>query len=379
MQPGFPVWPNRAVILKKLVACGKYFVSGNPDFMVAFWFRKVRAILLFVPHRLLENQGRNYCGGRMATANQAIRVSRLEWQTTALILFCYSFWTFLLLGGAYLPAFIWIILSAINIAFFMSVTHEVVHGHPTRNAMINRLMVLFPIGWSIPYERFRDSHLEHHTTGELTDPFDDPESWYVTGDDWFGKSRFLKALLAFNNTLFGRMLTGPVLGLGRFYLSEVRAMLSHSGDQGRYLLKVWSLHMVLCLAIAGAVMAFSTTPWWHWVIAIYLGHSILLIRTFLEHQAAPDHGERTVIIEQACPIAFLFLFNNYHFVHHDKPHIPWYRLPGEYRRQRDDYIARNGAYVYASYAQVFRKFFFHSKEPVAHPFLRTRTLEKTLG
>ncbi|MEL7430828.1 MAG: fatty acid desaturase [Pseudomonadota bacterium] len=306
-------------------------------------------------------------------------LARFEWQTAMLIAISYSLWIFLLLSNNTVPTLFWILFSAINIAFFLSITHEVVHGHPTRIPFINRVMVLIPIGWSIPYERFRDGHLEHHSTGELTDPFDDPESWYLAQDDWFTKNRLVQVMLEFNNTLFGRMLIGPVIGLGRFYLSEARALICDTNHQRRYLARVWSLHIALCLAMALMIASLSSNPWWHWLLATYLGHSILLIRTFLEHQAAPDQSQRTVIIEKACPIAFLFLFNNYHFVHHDKPHIPWYRLPAEYRRQRDEYIARNGAYLYRSYAQVFRQYFFCSKEPVAHPFLRNSPAENTVG
>lgn len=305
--------------------------------------------------------------------------ARFEWQTVMLIGLSYSFWIFLLLSNDTLPTFFWILFSAINIAFFLSITHEVVHGHPTRIALINRLMVFIPIGWSIPYERFRDGHLEHHATGELTDPFDDPESWYLAQDDWFTRNRLAQAMLEFNNTLFGRMLIGPIIGLGRFYLSEIGALFDKRNRHRSYLAMVWALHIGLCLVLAGIIHIYGTHLWWHWLLAAYLGHSILLVRTFLEHQAAPDQSQRTVIIEKACPIAFLFLFNNYHFVHHDKPHIPWYRLPAEYRRQRDEYIARNGAYLYRSYAQIFRQYFFSSKEPVAHPFLRTGRVENRVG
>ena len=107
----------------------------------------------------------------------------------------------------------------------MSITHEVVHFHPTRNSIINQLMIVLPIGWSIPFERFRDTHIEHHNTGELTDPFDDPESWYLAHCTWVNRNPVTRALLTFNNTLLGRMLIGPAIGLGRFYVGEISGML----------------------------------------------------------------------------------------------------------------------------------------------------------
>lgn len=308
----------------------------------------------------------------MGTVVKRLSGLRIEWPTAWLIVSSYSIWLLLLFfDGALTPIF-WIGVAAVNITLFMSITHEVVHKHPTNNVHINRLLVLLPIGWSIPFERFRDTHLAHHYTGELTDPFDDPESWYLSHDNWLRRRSFFKALLRFNNTLFGRMLIGPLIGLGRFYACEFMSILNDTTNRF-YLLKIWGQHLVLCAFMIFAISYYSAAPLWQWFLSIYLGHSLLYIRTFLEHQAAPDHSERTVIIEQACPLSFLFLFNNYHFIHHTKPRLAWYRLPAEYRKNREDYIAQNGAYVYASYAEVFRKFFLRSKEPVFHPYLRTDT------
>lgn len=297
-------------------------------------------------------------------------LAHIEWQTVLLIAASYLIWFGLLKFADSLNPALWVLLSAINITLFLSITHEVVHGHPTRNRLINYLMIGMPIGWSFAYERFRDTHIQHHETDELTDPFDDPETWYLAQGDWLSKNRVMRMVLHFNNTLFGRMLIGPIIGLGRFYAHELWLIL-FDNRQRTYLLMVWLKHLVLCALMAGIILSFSDIPVWQWIISIYLGHSILLVRTFLEHQAADDHSERTVIIEQACPIAFLFLFNNYHFVHHDRPHIPWYQLPKEFKRDRESYLSRNGTYRYRSYAEVFRKFFFRAKEPVPHPFLHS--------
>lgn len=287
----------------------------------------------------------------------------------ALIFTSYAVWLWLAIYGHQLSPAFWIILSAVNVTLFMSITHEVLHGHPTRHEQINRLLILFPIGWSLPYERFRDTHLNHHDTGELTDPFDDPESWYLDKKTWIANKKLTNSILLFNNMLLGRMLIGPIIGLGSFYKQEICTVISSPEHRG-YLVRTWLFHGGLCLLLATFISIQSFVPFWQWALSIYLGHSILLVRTYLEHQAAPDHGERTVIIEKACPIALLFLFNNYHFIHHDRPGIPWYRLPGEFRDNSTAYIERNGSYVYKSYFQVFRKYLFTAKEPVLHPFLR---------
>ena len=91
------------------------------------------------------------------------------------------------------------------------------------------------------------------------------------------------------------------------------------------------------------------------------------IRTFLEHQAHERAAARSVIIEDRGPLALLFLNNNYHAVHHANPRLAWYRLPAEFARRREEWLRRNGGYAYRSYGEVFRRYLFRRKDPVAHP------------
>ena len=182
----------------------------------------------------------------MATKEDRESIPGIEWQTLALILASYAVWGALLVFGHLISPLLWVIISALNLTLFMSITHEVVHGHPTRDSRLNRLLIFFPIGWSLPYERFRDTHIDHHETNELTDPFDDPESWYLANYQWMESNQFTRSVLDFNNTLFGRMLIGPIIGLARFYLGELRAILFNTHGTRNQLLQVWVLHFALC-------------------------------------------------------------------------------------------------------------------------------------
>jgi fatty acid desaturase len=111
----------------------------------------------------------------------------------------------------------------------------------------------------------------------------------------------------------------------------------------------------------------GSMPWWQYLAAAWAALGILRIRTFLEHQAHERAGARSVIIEDRGPLALLFLNNNYHAVHHAKPGLAWYRLPGEFERRRAHWLERNGGYAYRSYAEVFRRYLWRRKDPVAHP------------
>ena len=54
-------------------------------------------------------------------------------------------------------------------------------------------------------------------------------------------------------------------------------------------------------------------------------------------------------------------------VHHMNPNAPWYQLPQLYEDGKDRYLACNEAYVYRSYAQIFRQYLLRAKDPVPHP------------
>jgi len=290
---------------------------------------------------------------------------RLEWQTLALLLVCYGMWGVGVFWLAGLSLFLAIAVLTLAIVLHSSLQHEVLHGHPFRSDKANAALVFPAIGLFIPYLRFRDTHLEHHRDQNLTDPYDDPESNYLDLGVWAKLSRGMQVILAFNNTLLGRMAIGPIVSQASFMAADWRAILA--GDRRVGL--GWALHVP---AVAGviAIVATSPMPVWAYGIGAYLGLSVLKIRTFLEHQAHERVRGRTVVIEDRGPLAFLFLNNNLHVVHHMHPKVPWYRLWALYASDRERYLKRNEGYRFASYGQVFRQYFLRAKDPVAHPLWR---------
>ncbi len=108
-------------------------------------------------------------------------------------------------------------------------------------------------------------------------------------------------------------------------------------------------------------------PLWAFLVSTYAAHSILKIRTYLEHRAHEATQGRTVIVEDRGPLALLFLNNNLHVVHHERPYVPWYDLPALFRSEREAFLGKNDGYYYRSYAQVFTRYFTRAKDPVPHP------------
>jgi fatty acid desaturase len=293
---------------------------------------------------------------------------RVEWPTLGLLALTYLLWAVATTWAAAFWLPLGMVLVTLSATQHSSLSHEALHGHPTRLKWLNELLVFPPLTLFIPYQRFRDTHIAHHHDEILTDPYDDPETNYLAPEVWAKLPRWAKAVLRFNNTLAGRLLVGPLLGQIAFMLGDWR--LIRGGD--RAVLFGWLWHIPALGLVIWWMAAVGQMPVWALLISSYGALSTLKIRTFLEHRAHHDAGGRTVIIEDRGLLALLFLNNNYHMVHHMHPGVPWYDLPARFRAGRQAYLARNENYYYRSYGEVFRRYFWRAKDAVAHPLFRSR-------
>lgn len=288
---------------------------------------------------------------------------RLEIRTLALIMLCYGIWGFILFGPVDFPLWLTVLMLVPVITFHSSLQHECIHGHPFVDRRLNDLFIYLPIGLFMPYPRFKEVHLTHHQRARITDPTEDPESWYVTDEQWAKFNRIQKLIWTANNFLIGRMLIGPAIGVSSLLRADIQRI--RNGD--RRLLGDWALHSMLCGLLFIFIGYFSNISILGYCIAAYFGMSLLMIRTFLEHQAHPDRRARSVLINDKGPLRFLFLNNNLHAVHHAYPSVAWYRLPGLFRLHQERFVEMNKGYFYKSYTDVIRAHAFKRKEPVAFP------------
>jgi len=290
----------------------------------------------------------------------------VEWPTVFLTLFCYGAWlaTGFLLWPSH-PLLALVVLPFI-LALQSSIMHEVLHGHPTRNARLNEALVFLPIGVVWPFRRFKTIHLRHHADERLTDPLDDPESYYQAL--WMHEDLppTMKFLLKINNTMVGRFILGPWLSSVGFFIDDAKQILA--GD--KVIRKAWLLHAIGLAFVAPIVtFGFGIPLWLYILVPVWLGQSLISIRTYAEHQWSEHPEGRTVIVERS-PLSFLFLNNNLHFVHHKSPTIAWYRLPKLFRERREEWLRMNNGYAYPNYFAMLKAHAFRAKEPIVHPVLR---------
>ena len=287
----------------------------------------------------------------------------VEWPTLILTLSVYGAYAFgaiVVLPVSFLLGLIIMIIAGV---LHSSLTHEVLHGHPFQNAFVNALLVFPALIIFIPYLRFKDTHLEHHRDERLTDPYDDPETNFMDPLVWDQLPKWRQSLHLFNNTLIGRMFIGPVLSQISFMQSDFQMITS--GD--RRVLLGWVLHVPSLIFAYILVVEIADTAIWIWILASYLSMSVLKIRTYLEHRVHDHSRARSVVVEDRGVLAFLFLNNNFHSVHHAHPGVPWYALPRLFAAKRERFLAMNDGYYFGCYGEVIRKFAIHRKDPVAHP------------
>jgi fatty acid desaturase len=288
----------------------------------------------------------------------------IEWPTLGMLVATYALWA---AGTSVIYTFaplLAILVVGVVIAQYSSLQHETLHGHPFRARWLSEAVMTPGLTLTVPFGRFRDVHLAHHHDPHLTDPYDDPESNYLDPAVWVTLPRVVQLILLVNNTLLGRMVIGPIIGGASWLRGE--AILIIKGE--RAVIRDWGLHLLGLIPVIGWLWM-AAMPWWAYLIATWIGHGLLKIRTYLEHRAHDLSRGRSVIVEDRGPFALLFLNNNFHAVHHAHPQIPWYQLPAFYVAERAQFQRRNDGYVYRSYAQIFRSYLLRTKDPVAHPLM----------
>lgn len=281
--------------------------------------------------------------------------SPIEWPTMALAVLIYGGWLAITAWHAALPWPIVVIAGGWIVAWQGSLQHEVIHGHPTRHRWINDAIGFVPLSLWLPYSVYRREHGAHHSTPNLTDPFDDVESNYVAQ-----AGTFAHACAVVEATLAGRMVFGPAIRVVRFWMSELRRLIRVPGE----VLREWVPHLAAVAVIVWWLqhVGLSVVDYVLWFV--WPGTALLLIRSFAEHRASPDPAARTALVTDFGPLGLLFLNNNLHIWHHANQDVPWYALPALYRADPEAYPH---APRYRGYGEVIVRYLFRPHDRLVHP------------
>ncbi len=298
---------------------------------------------------------------------------KVEWQTLALAAVIYGGWFTVTYWQAALPWWIVTPIGAWLIAWHSQLQHEILHGHPTTSRSFNRLLASWPMSLWLPYETYRTAHLTHHRDERLTDPIDDPESYYHTQAHWGDRNPVSKALIQAQSTLLGRMVIGPLWIIPRYVVAVVRKALCGCATERRALVE----HIPgVVLVLTWLVFVCKMSVLYYIFGLVYPATALMLIRSFAEHRAEDEVEERTAIVENSWILGPLFLFNNLHAAHHENPMIPWYEIPAWYKANRERLIVQNGGLVYNSYFEVVRLYLLRPHDTAVHPHDRAKSYDQ---
>ena len=283
-----------------------------------------------------------------------------------LLISVYGTWALATYFHQALPVWALLPIGATLIAWHGSFQHEAVHDHFSKRRWLNDLIAYPPLSLWLPFPIYRQSHRAHHSFKILTDPWRDPESFYVDRKSWTALPTSLHILLTWHNTLLGRILIGPFLAIGQFLYAEALAGLK--GDRAHAV--TWLIHVPATAAVVAWITVVADMSIWVYLACFVLpGLSLTLVRSFAEHKAADTPLERTAIVEAGSFFSLLFLNNNLHYAHHRRPDLPWQALPQYYRRHRDALLRENGGLCYTGgYRELASRFLTRPVDRPEHPF-----------
>ena len=288
---------------------------------------------------------------------------RSEWPTWLLMGTIYGGWFSCVGYWQMLGSTVGTPLLILFTCWYMSLQHELIHGHPTRFRRVNQLFGTLPLAVWYPYGLYRDSHLAHHRHDSLTVPQDDPESYYFTPQHWQRLPLWQQNIIHARNTFVGRLLLAPLLDILVTLASAGRAF----RQRDKPAIGMWLLHGALLAGLLIWMAQKGLSPLWFVLAVSYPALAITKVRSFLEHRAADDPLARSAINDAAWPWRLLFLNLNYHSIHHDLPGVPWYGLRKLWLRDNVRYQQRNHGFVVRGYGEWLREFWKTPVDVTAHP------------
>ena len=289
---------------------------------------------------------------------------RREGPTWILAFATYGAWGALVWFHAVVPWWALLPAGAYLTGLHFSLQHEAIHGWRSCPGWLRTVMVWPPVGLWLPFAIYRRAHSRHHRNADLTYPGKDTETYYHARADWAAFTPARRAVLMANQTFLGRLTIGPVLRLCKLFTRDLAKFTKGDfSDTG-----TWLLHVAGYTGVLWYVTQIAEMPWFDYVLFFALpGMMLSWVRPFLEHRWGDKPYERVAAIESNWFFGLLFLWNNLHVVHHRHPTMPWYDIPGYFRRHRDKMLAANGGFYYSGYWPLVKRYLLKPVFTPIHP------------
>lgn len=281
----------------------------------------------------------------------------VEGPTVLVAIAIYGGWLAATFWHAAIPSPLLAMLGGWLVAWQGSLQHETIHGHPFRARVLNAALGFPPLAVWLPYALYRRSHIAHHGSPSPTDPLLDPESRYVRRA--WGPAALAARMQA---TLLGRLLLGPPLAVASLFVEEARRLAHAPGA----VVRDWLPHLAAVALMCGWLIWIGFGVGQYLLLFVYPGMALTLLRSFAEHRADSTAPGRAATVERGGLLAILYLNNNLHAAHHDRPELAWYRLPAHHRSHRAR-LSADGTLMHRSYGSIVKRFALRCHHVLVHP------------
>jgi fatty acid desaturase len=251
------------------------------------------------------------------------------------------------------PRWGWLLVPAALLTnFFWALHHEAIHGgfhsDRQRNMLAGRVMAVL-LGSSFQVLRF--GHLMHHRYNR--NPIDRPDTY-----DPAVTPRLRARVTFLANLVFGIYLAELAVPIAcwlprplirrivdRVYAGDDPALVAIRLAAHRLFLDPKRLRIIRTDALlAAALIAVSAVAFgrhWPMLLAFLIARGVLIsVFDNVYHFATPiDRPDYARNLSLPGPMRLLILNMNLHRVHHQRPALPWWALPAQFRASRDRYDA----------------------------------------
>ncbi len=219
--------------------------------------------------------------------------------------------------------------AAVTFLMF-SVLHEATHHAVSTNTRINNAFGHLSMPLVAPYSVFpmiKFIHIEHHRN--TNEPMDvDPDNWTSAGPWWQLPLRWATIDLWYVAFYLRRVRERPRAEVVATFAMFVTVI----GGLGALAATGWATEVVTFLI--GQRVGMTILAWWF----DYLPHHGLTVT-----QREDKYRATRIRVGGEGWLTPLFVYQNYHLVHHLHPSVPFYRYIVAWRRNEQAYLDRNAA------------------------------------
>ncbi len=256
-----------------------------------------------------------------------LTVPMIAWPTLMLFVIAVCLWvtTFWLAAAGILPAGVAIIINFIAAFATFTPMHDASHRSVARAKWINELVgrVCSYILMS-PFTAFRYIHAEHHK--HTNDEHHDPDYWSGMGPAWLLPFRWMSQDIHYIYVYVGAWQKRP-------QAEKIETIVTF--------LATWTLVITLCL------MGFAWPVLLFWVLPSRIAIAVLAYSfDYLPHKphkiTSAENRFKATTVRPSPWLTPLFIYQNFHLIHHLYPAVPFYRY-SEVWRQQKAYLISQGA------------------------------------